>query len=287
MTRRAAGRGRGIPRIWLLPIVVLAGLLGLAVAGALSRSLLLDLMAWWPVWLVIAILVIAVRGRRVGRVRVSGLMPLVATVALGLFTWGHLVGWSVMPSSTRVLIGPGTGDIEAAVMSAQIDGEIQVSSGAGFLYEVEPVRRGGDIGLPSATEQSQQGSVSVSLTAPSDPGFYAFSGWEVILSAAVPWQLELDGLVNADLSELEVFGGRFSGEGTVTLADVRESTPLTVDGTFVIVAPPGFPIRIVGDATVPASWEQLSDGWRSPGVGEGWVVSVSEGSSLTVSETDR
>jgi hypothetical protein len=268
-------------------MVTLTTLLGLTAAGALSRSLVLDLMAWWPVWLLIVILVIVLKGRRIGKVRVSGLMPLVTTVVLGFFVWGHAAGWSLMPSSTQALVGPGTGDVNTAVMTARIDGEIQVSGGAGFLYEVGPVRRGGEIGIPTATEESQEGLVSVSLTQPSDPGFYAFSGWDIALSASVPWQLHLDGRVKADLTGLEISGAEFSGEGSVTLKAAAATTPVSLDGTFVIVAPPGFPIRIVGDAVVPTSWEQLTDGWRSPNPGEGWVVSVSEVSSLTVSETDQ
>lgn len=287
MTRRTAAKSRGIPRIWLLPIVTLTAVLGVTAAGTLSRSLVLDLMAWWPVWLLIVILVIVVRGRRLGKVRVSGLMPLVTTVALGLFVWGHVAGWSLMPSSTQALIGPGTSDVNAAEMTARIDGEVQISGGAGFLYEVGPVRRGGEIGIPNATEESQEGLVSVALTQPADPGFYSFSGWKIALSATVPWQLNLEGRVTADLTGLAISGVEASGEGSLTLAAAAATTPVSVDGTFVIVTSPGFPIRIVGDAVVPASWDQLTDGWRAPSLGEGWVVSVTEGSSLTVTETGQ
>ena len=45
MTDGVAGSGRGVPRLWLLPVGVLIGMLGVTTAGILSRSLFLDLVA--------------------------------------------------------------------------------------------------------------------------------------------------------------------------------------------------------------------------------------------------
>ena len=52
-------------------------------------------------------------------------------------------------------------------------------------------------------------------------------------------------------------------------------------------APPGAlssPVRVIGDARVPASWEQLDDGFRSPVGDGGWVITVAEGATVSVRE---
>jgi hypothetical protein len=41
---------------------------------------------------------------------------------------------------------------------------------------------------------------------------------------------------------------------------------------------------VVGDATVPSTWTASDDGFQAPVLGEGWVISVGEGSSLSVRE---
>ncbi|MCZ6737309.1 MAG: hypothetical protein O7B77_04970, partial [Actinobacteria bacterium] len=64
MTHRVAGSGRGVPRFWLLPIGVLIGMLGVTAADILSRSLFLDLAAWWPVWLAFIVLAFLGHGVR-------------------------------------------------------------------------------------------------------------------------------------------------------------------------------------------------------------------------------
>lgn len=282
MTPRAARRGGTIPRLWLLPMLIVTALLGVAAAGVLSRSLVLDLIAWWPAWVMIALMAILARGRKLGRVRLSGLVPLVASVILGLFAWGHLEGWPVMPSASQSLVGPHVDFGTDAALSARVDGTLEVGSGTEFLYEVDPVRRGGTVGIPEATEQTQGDATTVVLTAPTDPGFMTFSGWHLMLSEAAIWSLSLEGLVAADLTGIEVTSLQASGDGTITVDRVAAPATMNVDGTFTLVVPSDVPVRIVGEASVPNSWEQLGDGWRSPASGEGWVVSPTGSSALTV-----
>ena len=95
MTHRAPGPSLGAPKIWLLPVLAVGALAMLAWTDYLSRSLALDFVAWWPVWLLAILAAVAVRGRRMGRIRLSGVVPLLATAALGVFvaTWaGNLAG---------------------------------------------------------------------------------------------------------------------------------------------------------------------------------------------------
>ena len=284
MTHRAAGADRSVPRIWLLPIFALTVILGVTAGGVLSRSLLLDLLAWWPVWLAITLLTVLARRRQLGRMRLSGLIPLLASAALIAFTAGHVYGWMVMPSAAQELNGPLADSATVAALSAGVDGDLRVGEGASLLYEVGPVRRGGDIGIPEAVEQVRESAISIILQEPSDPGFHSFSGWDILLSAIPAWSLTLEGHIEADLSGLRMTGLVLSGDGLVTLGLVESSTPASVSGAFELVVPSGFPVRILGAATVPATWEQLSDGWRSPASGEGWVISVREGSSLSIAE---
>ena len=97
MTHGTVGARSGVPRIWLLPVLALAAILAAVAGEVLSRSIILDLIAWWPVWLLIVLLVLVAKDRRIGRVRPSGIIPILATLALGAFTIGHLLGWPVMP----------------------------------------------------------------------------------------------------------------------------------------------------------------------------------------------
>jgi hypothetical protein len=294
MTHRAAGSGRGIPRIWLLPAATLVVGLGAAALGILSRSLALDFVAWWPVWLVVVVLAVIARGRRIGKVRVSGLVPLVAFVALVALVVGHLQGWPIMPSATARLVGPPAEGASQAVLEAHIDGVIRLSSGSSFLYEVEPIRRGGEIGLPEGVEQQQPGSgpedlqpslIVVSLELQPDPGLYGFAGWDIRLSEAPEWVISLTGRIEADLTGLLVDSFNAWGDGVIVLgAPVTEGPQILLMGEFRLVAPRGVPVRIEGEAEVPQGWERFGDGWRSPTAGVGWNVIVSEASSVTVVE---
>jgi len=284
MTHRATGAGVGVPRIWLLPITVVAGLVFVTAAGWLSPSIILDFIAWWPVWLVLIGMVIIATGRRIWKVRLSGVVPLVVTAAFLVFTAGHLLGWPAMPSSAQQLIGPVVGSEPAAALSARLDGVVDLSRGADFLYEVEPIRRGGEIGIPSATEQVQGSNISVVLEPPADPGFYAFAGWDITLSDLPVWNLTLEGDITADLTDLEMSGFQVFGTGAVTLDQAGSTVPATVVGTFELLIPSDVAARIIGPADVPASWDQLSDGARSPVLGDGWVISVTDGSTVTVTE---
>lgn len=282
MTDGVAGSGRGVPRLWLLPVGVLIGMLGVTVAGILSRSLFLDLVAWWPVWLAAIVVALLGHGRRVGRVKVAGVVPLLATAALLVFLAGHLQGWSVMPSSSSQLIGPTAEGSTTAALTARIAGTVRIAAGADFLYEVEPVRLGGDIGVPEAVEQVEESSISILLEPPSDPGFYTFAGWDIVLSATPTWNLTLEGEIDADLGGLQITGLVLGGDGVVRLGRALQQTPASIVGEFQLIVPDGVAVRVVGVAVVPETWQQLSDGWRSPTPGDGWVISVLTGSALSV-----
>lgn len=284
MTRLAVGFGRAFPRVWLVPIGVLTLILGVAVSGRLSRSIAADLLAWWPVWLGLAAAAFFLRERKFGALRAAGLVPVVALLFVGLFLWGHLAGWTVMPSAAHRLVGPEPAGFTEASLEAGVDGEINVRGGSDFLYRVEPVRSGGTIGIPGASEQVVDSAVAVELEPPADPGVYAFAGWALSLSETPRWSLSLDGAVDADLTTLTVSELELDGAGTVRLGSIEEETPVTVDGSFDVVVPPDTPARVIGVASVPASWSVDGRGATAPASGSGWVINVVTDAEVTVAE---
>lgn len=285
MTRRAARQpARGLPRIWLLPALILTVVLGLTAADFFSRSLVLDLVAWWPAWLLL-VLVSAVFGRRrVGRLRVGGLVSILVSAVLVLFVVAHVSGWPVNPSATRYLVGPDPAGFEEAEIIALVGGQLRVADGSSFLYEVDPMPGGGSVGMPSAIERTIQGTVSVRLDSPADPGFDTSAGWDLSLSPLPRWALVLGGEVEADLTGLTVDSLDLSGAGRVGLGVVTRSTVLSVEGAFRLDVPGDVPVVVFGDARVPDSWIETSDGWRSPTEGEGWVVTISPDSVVAIDQ---
>jgi hypothetical protein len=283
MTHTASGSRDGVPKAWLVPIVVLVGILLAAAIGWLSRSVVVDFVAWWPLWVAIGAIAVFARARKVGRVRVAGLVPLLATACLGLFLIGHLQGWGAMPSSSASLVGPEPGVVTGAALSARIDGRVEVgASDTGFLYTVVPIRTGGTTGLPEAVERTQGAAISVFLEPVDSPGIYTFAGWDIDLDPAPTWNLSLGGRLEADLSSLRLTELQVEGSGTVTLGAPIAETPVRVSGDHVIQIPEGVAARVVGQAAVPEDWVQTADGWTSPSGGGGWVISVSEGATLEI-----
>lgn len=278
------GFGRGFPRIWLFPIVALTVMLGIAAFGRLSRSIVADLIAWWPIWVGLAVAAYVVRERTYGVVRLAGIVPLIALVSVGLFTWGHLGGWALMPSASHRLVGPEASGITGATLVAEVEGVIEVSAGSEFLYQVEPVMRGGGIGIPGANEQVIDSTVSVLLEAPADPGLYSYAGWDLTLAEQPVWSLALDGSVDADLTSLVVTDLVLAGSGVVRLGSASQERPVSVEGSFQVTVPTGVAARVVGVASVPAAWTLTAEGAAAPASGDGWVLTVRPGASLSVVE---
>lgn len=284
MTHRAVGFGRGFPRAWLLPIGALTVLLGIAASGRLSRSIVADLIAWWPIWLGLGISAYLLRERRVGTIRVAGLVPIVALLFVGLFTWGHLAGWSIMPSASQRLVGPEPGSFDSAALVVEIDGELELRGDSEFLYQVEPIKRGGRIGIPDAMETVVDTTVTIELEEPSDPGLYGYAGWDLRLSPDPVWSLDLRGAIDADLAELTIGEIEVSGAGTLRLGEATVETRVDVGGSFQIEIPAGAAARVVGTASVPSSWSLTQDGASAGGGGSGWLFTVVGDATLTIVE---
>ncbi len=283
MTHVAGRPRRGVAKAWLLPLLVLVAILGLTAIGLLSRSILIDFVAWWPVWLFFILATVLSRGRRWGRVRVSALVAVLWVIVLGVFLVGHLRGWDVMPSASNRLVGPTPDAASTVALSARVEGDLDVgSTSSGFLYTVDPVRRGGSVAAPEATEQIQGTSISVRLEEGLDPGLYTFAGWDMTLYEGPTWNLSLAGRIDADLTRLRLTGLQLEGEGSVTLGSAVSSIVINVSGSFVISVPEGVPVRVAGDAVVPSDWVENDQGHASPVEGDGWVISVAQSAVVTV-----
>ncbi len=285
MNRRASRPSRRIPRIWLLPALTLTAILGLTAADVFSRSLVLDLVAWWPAWLGLVAIVALVGRRRVGRLRVEGLVSILVAAALVTFTVGHIQGWPLNPSSTRYLVGPEASGYDVVELTALVTGELRIMGGSEFLYEVDPAIRGGEVGIPSAVERSIGGLISVVLEAPANPGFDTSAGWDLTLSNDPRWALTLGGDVDLELTELAVDSLDVEGSGLIRLGAVGDTALVAVDGAFTVEVPAGSSARVVGNAQVPPTWTETSDGWRSPDDGFGWVITVPSGSVVSIDQS--
>lgn len=285
MTLGTVGFGRSFPKVWLIPIGMFIVVFGLAVFGVLSRSVVADFLAWWPVWVGLGVAAFLLRDRKFGVVRASGVVPLAALVFVGLFVWGHVAGWSVMPSASQRLVGPETGTTEEASLEARLDGVIDVSGGSSFLYLVEPASGAGQFGIPTANEEIFDSSVAVKLVPDPEPGLYTYAGWDLMLSVGPLWTLNLDGALNADLTSLRVSGMVVDGAGTLTLGMPVTSADIDVAGQYQIVVPRSAAVTVSGVASVPDTWTLTDFGAESPAGGEGrWSINVVPGATVRVTE---
>lgn len=286
MTHAAPRRPTTLPKIWMAPVLAAVAMVVATAIGWLSRSILVDFVAWWPLWFALLGVGVMIRGRRVGALRLSGLVSLSMVVALIVFVVGHVQAWPIMPSSVSALVGsPDTG-VTTAALSARMDGELEISTiPSGDLYRVTPVRGGGNVGIPRSVERTQDGSVSVELAENPDPGLYQFAGWRLTLSSKPTWTLSLGGVIVADLSALSIEAVQLEGSGSVVLGSADGSTPVSTDGDFTIRVPAGAAIRVVGPAEVPSGWIPSDDGYSSPTEGQGWVIAISEGSLVRITES--
>ncbi len=286
MIHAAGPSDRRIPRGWLLPVGGLVPVLIAIAAGFISRAIVIDFLAWWPVWLTLGIVAFVARGRKWSGVNLDALVPVVMLAALGVFVWGYFAGWEAMPSAVNRLNGPEEGPATVAALSTDIDGRLVVgTSDLGFLYTVTSLRGGGEVGLPEASEQTQGSAVAIALTPVADAGLYTFSGWDIGLSPVPIWNLSLSGEVDADVSGLVLTELQLDGSGSAVLGSPPTDAVASISGEFELTIAAGVSVTVVGTADVPESWVETGDGWASPGEGPGWVITVEDGSTLSIEES--
>ena len=262
---------------WILVVaLVVAGVVAV-VGDILSASLVVDAVAMWPIFLLVIVagLLGWWRGRRGGN-RAGAIIPLSLFTALVIVVAVHLGGWEQLPSAETSLSGPEASELSPVTeLTAQIVGELELSAATGGrAYTVDPIMRGGLVGVPEAVETSVDGDVSIELAAADAPGWYTFSGWEVGLSPEITWRLVLNGGIDADLVDVPVEAVAAGGSGLIELGPAPEGGGrVVVSGDFTITVPPSVPVEASGAVSAPEAWETTPDGARSPG-GDGprWVI---------------
>jgi hypothetical protein len=102
----------------MLPAIVALIIVGFVVGGLLSRAIAVDFASWWPLWVALLAIGIGTRGRKLGSLRVGGLVAVASFGVAVVFIIAHLQGWSVMPSSAGLLTGSSDFEFNSAGLSA-------------------------------------------------------------------------------------------------------------------------------------------------------------------------
>ncbi len=284
MTR--APRHAAAPRVsggWALVAGTLV-LAGIAMgAGALSTSVILDVVSLWPVWVGAAGLFLVLKGRRVGRIRLQGLVPLILTILLLVVLAGNALGLPWLPSASAQLNGPAVEDVTRASFRSRVGGEVVlIGVPSEVAYRVVPLRGAGATGVPSAVESHEDGSLSVQLTPDPDPGLLSFRGIDVSLSTTPSWEVDLAGSMAVDVTGLRLRRLVASGDGEIALGAVTVTTPVSLIGTFRLTVPNDVAVRVDGVASVPDDWSSQDGSVVAPTPGEGWLITVTDGSSIEI-----
>ncbi len=276
------GRHPFVVAAWILVgVLVVVAALGL-VSGILSPALVVDLVAMWPLVLVVvaAGLIGSWRGRR-NHDRAGAVLPLAIFTALVLAISLHLGGWSQLPTAEGRLTGPPAEELSNPTrLTVQISGDLIVhGTEAGVGYVVDPILRGGDVGVPQAKETSVDGALSIVMDSDEKaPAWYRFSGWKLGLAPIVGWRLVLNGSIDADLTGLEIDALAMGGSGNVSLGAPPEAgAEVVLSGNFDLSVPSGSPVRVVGPASVPSGWSSDDGDFSSPQAGSGspgWTIRV-------------
>ncbi|HSR45967.1 MAG TPA: hypothetical protein VLT15_12180 [Acidimicrobiia bacterium] len=256
--------------------------------GVFARSLVLDLISFWPGLILVMLVAAALYPFHRGEwTRLAAVVPLLILTWLGSTIALHLAEWSVLPSAAADFAGPSATGIEEASLTIVTGGDLAIDfSGAASLYAVKSVRRGGSTPAARSFERVDGGSAQVVIDQRTPDTWFLTSGWRVELNDAASWNIVLDAAsIEADLSGGSLSSLRLAGTGDVLLSEPSGDVQVFVDGRFGLSLPSGVAMVVTGDdVSVPAGWTGAGGEWQSPGSGEGYVVTVTSGASLVVKD---
>lgn len=249
------------------------------VGNVVSRSLVLDAIALWP----IAALVIpaALIGLKGGRNR--ALAPLMLLSWLLVSVGVHLSGVDGMPSSAASIRTDLTGIGSARLTIAVDDLSLRIDPGA---FEVAPVPVGGAIGVPVVERVS--GTSATALVVTDDPDasvWFRFGEYRIRLDEGVAWDLRVAvSSFDIDARDLDVASARLVADtGRLALGPPRTATTVEVAGDIEVSVPSGAAVTVIGTTRVPSGWTVTDNGASAPVEGEGWTIRVTSGSVRIVS----
>ncbi len=289
----ARARRRRARVAWL----VLAGsvaLLGAVVAagGLLRRSVVLDLVSFWPGWIFTAGLFLIHRWASGVRQRFPGyglgpVLPyslagwLVAVLVL------HMAGWEMLPSSADRLEGPAVTDrIATAAMDVRIEGAVMVEAGADLLYEVSSLASAGAVAPPRGEELLTGDDLEVRLREGPEAGWFGSAGWNLALNPGRDWAVAVAAAeVEADLRDLALRSLRVEADGVVRLGPARGDVPALLAGALVVEVPAEVSVEVSGPVTVGPGWEATGEGASYLGDGTGrYLIEVDPDSDVVVNQ---
>lgn len=264
---------------WLTASAVTAVVVGGILGGLLMPALFLDLLSFWPLWLLIAVASVALLfGKRFSD-RLTVVPPLVFIAGLLLVVLAHFGGWAPLPSSAGDLVGPDPGGLRNADLALEVAGTLRVEAGDALLYVIELDRRGGPTGVPEALETINDEEAAISVREDTTSSWFLSSGWQLRLSPLPAWNLALTGAeITADFSNTILEGAAIQGDGEIHLPAPVGTTEIVVDGDLLVSVPRGTPTQVFGDAVVPDGWPETDTGWRAPIGGPGYLITVAGGS---------
>ena len=263
---------------WIMTALTAVALTVAIVGRLFPLVVVLDLVSLWPLPALGVLLVIA--GRWLPRsVRLAAPALLVSWLILGVAWWS--VGTPEPPSAAADVLGPAEVPAHVALAVA-VDGDLSIVGGAERLYEVSLGQRGGSAGAPDVLEARDGDVLAMAIEERDDSGWFRTSGWDMRLDDGPIWAMDLRAqLVDLDLRTLRLGSLVVEGDGTVVLPRVATVTEAVVSGDVVVSVPADMPVRVIGVATVPASWATDDEGASAPVDGEGWVLVV-EGPGVEV-----
>ena len=254
--------------------------------------MVLDLVSFWPGWVVTAgVLLIH---RRVSHTRQRfpgyGLGPALPYSLMGWLAVAlslHMVGWEMLPSSADRLDGPAVTDrIATTAIDLRLDGALVVEAGAEFLYEVSSLSSAGAVAPPRGEELLTGDDLDVRLREGSEAGWFGSGGWNLALNPGRDWSLAAAAAeVEADLREVTLTSLRVEADGTIRLGPARGDVHASLAGDLVVEVPVEVSVDLSGPATVGPGWEPTDAGRRYLGDGAGrYLIEVDPGSDVVVNQ---
>lgn len=269
---------------WVLFVVVSVALVAASLTGLLMKAALLDVISFWPAWVLALLISLALWPlRRRGITRIGAVLPLLLFSWVGAAVSLHLLAWDQLPSASADFSGPGETGISDASLHLEVNGRLVLDGEATELYDVSVLRSGGQAAPAEALERVDAGFATVELRERESPGWFASAGWRLDLSRVAVWELSLVAdEVEADLRGVPVRGLELVGNGTIYLGAPVGDFPVTVSGDVELIVPAGVAVEVEGAAVIPEGWEPTETGARFEAGGPKILIRTERPEPITI-----
>lgn len=270
----------------LAAILALGTTLGV-MAGILSPSVWLDLVALWPVPVLGAVVGLGawlIDARRRRHLAIVGLSAF-TWLAIGLALHVSAAPW--LPVASAQIAGPSANGLETVRLAIDLDtGRLTLDGGATAVYEVSPLRTGGAVAAPLGYEQRRLTDLSVVVVPRPDPGPFRFGGWSMLVNGSLTWSLDLAAPdLEVDLTAVPVLAVRLEAEASQVVLGAPVGRPtLTLAGNHTVVVPPAVAAAVTGEVLAPDGWSTRNGSTVAPAGAEGWVITVEPGARVVIAD---